>query len=916
MTGGAAGGVPGGRAPAVADQHGRGSGRLWVVKPNVNSVEAPLGVDDPHPEFSWQLRSNVRDQKQTAYRVIVATSKVKAEAGQGDMWDSGRVSSDCSLNVKYAGRELKSQRQYFWSVEVWGAESKAFARSPACGFGMGVLDPSEWRAHWIRAPLPPTNESAPPLPYLRRSFDVNKPVERALLRVTSLGYYEAHLNGRRVTQDEFLPAWTGSRKRVQYRSYDVTRMLRRGKNVIGALLGPGFHAGWIPPNVSAYARGDQPLLYAQLRIEYADGSSSEVVTDGSWKTKPSPILASDVYMGESFDARQAVRGWDTVAFDDSGWRSVAVDDRAIGSAKLDSSIQPAVRRIAVRRALRITEPEPGHFVFDFGQNMSGRLRLRVRGSAGTTITMKHGEVLYPDGRIYTRNLRLARATDQFTLAGNGVETFEPTFTYHGFRYAELIGYPGRPSLGSVRAVVLHTHVEEISEFESSNQLINRIEDAGAWTALNNMFTHPTDCNQRDERLPFVSQDLLAYAQTWTYITDGDAYFANWMRTVDESQRPSGAYPWVVPDHPRFAGTPGHSDAAVELVYMLWQQYGNTRVISRHWASLKRYLKFLEDQSPDNIGTGASLGDWLSWPMTRFIGQSHEMIATGYLFYMARVMSEMGAAISEDQDAAHYRDLAHGAWTAFNREFVTSEGRVRDWSGEESQTGYVMALWMGLLPEVLRAKAADHLVVSIEANDMHLTTGFLAAHKILPVLTATGHNEIAYALIKQTTVPSWGYMIERWDATTIWERWDSIHPDGTFAENDPPVAEMNSFNHLGYAGVGMWLYETAGGIVRDASSPGYKHFSVYPRPGGGLTYANTSHQSPYGQIVSRWCMTGEIFKLHVEIPVNSTATVYVPARSGNAVSIDQPGARYIGKIQDGFARYEVGSGSYDFTSRTD
>lgn len=780
---------------------------------------------------------------------------------------------------------------------------KAFNSAPD-GWTQPGFDDSSWPAALVEAPYGagPWGSNVtipdPPDPYLRKEFTVAKPVASARLSVTALGFYEARLNGHAVTRDRFTPGFTDFNKRVEYQTYDVTRLLQPGRNAIGALLGEGYYAGYLPV-AGGHHYGTRPWLYAQLRIRYADGTSTEVVSDGSWKTAPSPVLASDIYMGESYDARDDKPGWSKPGYDDSSWHPAVVDDGIIGSAKLDSRTAPNVRTSAQLHPVKMTEPQPGHYVFDFGQNIAGWLRLAVQGPAGTTVVMRHAEVLNPDGTLYTANLRAARATDTFTLAGTGsTEVFEPHFTYHGFRYAELTGFPGKPTLDSVTAVAATANLPDSLQFDTSNGMLNQLQSNIEWTQRNASWAFPTDCDQRDERLPWVSGDVEQYIPTWTSNVSSDAYFDNWLYAIDDAQRSDGAFPDSAPDLGIGVGNAGWMDAAVTVPYTLWQQYGDTRPIAEHWPALTRYMDYLKARSPGDLAPGITYGDWLN------VGEEtpHDVIATAYFAHSSDLMAQMAEAVGRTADAQRYRQLFQDVRAAFQRAYVSPDGTIKG----DTQTDYVMALAMNLLPDDLRTAAADRLVANIKAHGMHLTTGFLGTAQLLPVLTQTGHADVAYALLEQTTYPSWGYEIGQ-GATTIWERWDSLKPDGSF--EDPA---MNSFNHPALGSVGEWMYASVGGIAADPSAPGYRHFVVRPVPGGGLTHANVGFDSPYGQIVSKWQRDDADFHLHVVVPANTSATVYVPVADGQVVDTP-PGAQRVGTA-DGSVEFAVGSGQYEFLAQ--
>lgn len=733
-----------------------------------------------------------------------------------------------------------------------------------------------------------------PLPYLRHGFDVTKTVARARLYISALGLYEAHINGQRVGDEYFAPGWTDYNKRVQYQTYDVTTMLHAGSNAIGALLDDGWYAGRVG-FAGSHIYGQQPWLRAQLRIDYTDGTSQTVGTDGSWKVADSPVLASNIYDGEDYDAHAEQIGWDRPGFDDSSWKPAGVNDSV--HPNLVAQVGPPVRIEKEIHPVKMTEPQPGHFVFDMGQNMVGWNRLTVSGPAGTKVTMRHAEVLNPDGTIYTANLRSARATDTYVLKGTDTEVFEPHFTYHGYRYVELTGFPGTPTLDSVTGLVAHADAPFIGKFDTSSQLVNQIQDNIAWGQRGNFMSVPTDCPQRDERLGWTG-DINIFSATSTFNMGVDGFLGKFANDLTDAQEPNGAFTDVAPQVCCGAGTAGWGDAGVVIPWTLWQRYGDLGVVRDHYDAMTRWISYLKSTSgADLIRNQPTYGDWLNVND----GTSQGVVSTAYFAYSTELVAQMAAAIGKQADATSYQQLFQQIKDAFDAKFVSADGHV----GSDSQTSYVLALSMNLLPDNLVQPAADRLVQKIADRDWHLSVGFLGVEKLLPVLTETGHLDVAYKLINQTTFPSWGYMIGK-GATTVWERWDGIKPDGSF--NDP---SMNSFNHAGLGSVGDWMYRTIGGIQPDPQHPGYKQFEVRPQPGGGLTYANESYDSPYGQIRSDWAYADGNLVVNTTVPVNTTALVYVPAASSGDVTAP-PDARFV-RMDGGAAVYAVGSGRYTFVS---
>ncbi|GAA4624596.1 family 78 glycoside hydrolase catalytic domain [Actinoallomurus vinaceus] len=734
-------------------------------------------------------------------------------------------------------------------------------------------------------------QPSPPVPYLRHGFQLAKPVAAARLYVTSLGLYEAHLNGRRVGDDDFTPGWTDYNKRVQYQAYDVTTMLHRGNNAIGALLAPGWYSGNIG-FAGSHIYGQQPWFLAQLRVDFTDGTSQTIGTDDSWKAAASPLASSDIYAGETYDARNEQDGWDSAGFDDHAWQPVKVNTTV--RPNLVAQAGPPVRQDTVLHPVKRTEPKPGVFIFDLGQNMVGWNRLTVSGSAGTTVTLRNGEVLNPDGTLYTANLRGAVDTDRYTLKGNGTETYEPRFTYRGYQYVEVTGYPGTPSLDAVAGVVAHADAPANGTLTTSDPLVNQIQHNIVWGQKGNFFSVPTDCPQRDERLGWTG-DIAAFAPTSTFNMDADGFLAKFTTDLADGQTADGAFTDVAPAVAGGSGTAGWGDAGVIIPFTLWQRYGDLQVVRDRYPAMTKWIDYLKAHSTGLIRPAQGYGDWLN------VGDDTplDLIGTAYFAHSTDLVAQMADAIGDHAAAASYRTLWGQIRDAFDAKYVKSDGTV----GGGSQTAYVLALAGNLLPDGQVKPAADKLVANIDAHGGHLTTGFLGTGELLPTLTRTGHTDVAYRLLEQKTFPSWGYEIDK-GATTIWERWDGIKPDGTF--NDPG---MNSFNHYGLGSVGDWIYQNIAGIA--PASPGYRSVVIHPRPGGSLTRASATYRSDYGEIVSRWSVSGDRFTLDATVPVNTTAEVWVPAGSANQVT--QDGARFV-RMQDGNAVFTVGSGRWHFSTR--
>ena len=752
---------------------------------------------------------------------------------------------------------------------------------------------SEAEQDSLGAPWPPA-----PASYLRHNFTIGKTVKSARIYATALGSYQLHLNGQRVGDQILAPGWTDYRTRLVYQTYDVTSMLHDGKNTIGALLGDGWYASGLTWLQKPYNYGPPPIrLRAQLDIEFTDGTHDIVSTDGSWRAAESPILTSDIYNGENYDAQRELRGWDEPSYTDTAWHPVNIE--AASPATLEAQDFQPIRQEMVLHAKTVMNPSPGVYVFDFGQNMVGWERLHVKGPRGTRVTMRFGEVLDANSHFYNANMRSAKETDTYTLSGNREETFEPHFTYHGFRYVEVTGYPGTPTKDAIEGIVFHTDAPFTIKFHTANAMVNQLWSNIQWGQRGNFMSVPTDCPQRDERLGWMG-DAEVFWRTASYNANLAAFSRKFTADIRDAQAPDGRY-WDI--SPRVGdatsgGNPGWADAGIVIPGTAYRQFGDVSVLQENWTAMTKWLSYLQQNNPTYVRHIAdTYGDWLA------IGSKtpNDLIATAYWAYDTTLMAQMADALHKPEEAAYYRQIFDHIRDAFDKAFVQPDGTV----GSGSQTSYVLALHMDLLPEDLRAKSADKLVADIHAHQGHLTTGFLGTPYIMLELTRSGHSDTAYELLFNKTFPSWGYMIEH-GATTMWERWN-----GNQMLNDP---SMNSFNHYAYGAVGEWLYRDLAGI--DIDTPGFHGILMRPQFSSALGEASATYDSPYGSIASAWTDDGHTISWKVTIPANTTALLYFPAGSGS-ISADGhsiASARGIHRkdAQGEAAGYEATSGTYAFT----
>ena len=872
----------------------------------------PLGIDVRRPRLSWQLTADGRGVMQAAYQVRVAPS----EAGltTSPIWDTGRVDSDQSIHVVYDGPALVSRQRYYWQVRVWDGDGAASDWSAPAFWEMGLLDPSDWQASWISPAWDEDLTAAQPAPLLRTTFAVEGQVQAARAYVTSLGLYEVELNGRRVGDHVFTPGWTSYDTRLQYQTYDVADLLQPGDNAIGAMLADGWYRGHMTWSMRRNVYGDHLALLLQLQITYADGSVQTVGSDASWKAATGPILMADLYNGENYDARLEQPGWSRPGYDDGDWTGVRLIDHS--KDILIAPAGPPVRKIEEIAPVAILHTPAGETVFDMGQNMVGWVRLTVRGAAGTTVTLRHAEVLDSDGNFYTDNLRQAEQTVRYTLKGDGTETYEPRFTFQGFRYVAVDGFPGVPTPENLTGVVIHSDMTPTGSFESSEPLINQLQHNIVWGQKGNFLDVPTDCPQRDERLGWTG-DAQVFARTAAFNMDVAGFFAKWLGDLAADQKPNGSIPFVIPDvltHRSLSGggATGWADAGIVIPWTLYLAYGDTRILETQYESMKAWIGYMQDRAGDDLIWDGDFhfGDWLAYATDRsdYPGATtdKDLIATAYFAYSTSLLQRIASVLGKGDDAARYGALLEDVRQAFRKEFITANGRM----ASNTQTAYALALSFGLMPNGQEAQAAGRLARDVRVFGNHITTGFLGTPLLCHSLSEHGYVDVAYDLLNQDTYPSWLYPVKM-GATTIWERWDGIKPDSSFQD-----AGMNSLNHYAYGAIGDWLYRVVAGLEADPDEPGYKHIRIQPQPGGGLTHARATLNTMYGVAASAWEFVDGQFRLDVTVPPNTHATVRLPhatlaqvSESGQALDAAAGIAR---AFQAGEAVIvEAGSGQYVF-----
>ncbi len=908
-------------------------GTLHPSELRVEYHENPLGIDIKKPRHSWIVKSGIRGDYQKAYQIVVATNLASLNSSDPDLWDSGKIESSATNQITYSGQSLGSGMQVIWKVRVWDKEGRVSNWSKPAHWSMGLLRFSDWTADWIGFDVDyATGEMhLPPSPYLRTEFKTKGKIRRATLYASALGLYEMRLNGERVGDAYFTPGWTDYNKRVYYSPYDVTDQISEGANALGAILADGWYSGYVGygllkqdemERVRGYW-GERPALLAQLEIEYTNGEKQTIATVSDrhraihpentdvWKASTGPIREADILMGEIYDARLEINGWDKPGFDDTDWQPVRWRPPAVG--KLEAHPGVPVRKQEIIKPVSIAEREPGVFIFDMGKNFAGIVRLKVNGDAGDKVTLRFGEMLHLDGSLMTENLRKARVTDSYILKGDGEEVWEPQFTYHGFQFVEVTGFPGRPMLDAITGIRLNSETPQVGNIKIEKDinwggqrgLITQLFENIKTTQFANFFDIPTDCPQRDERMGWTG-DAQVYVRTSTYVADVAAFFTKWLPDLRDAQRAYGAYTNYAPfpySHV-YDFSPGWMDAGVIVPYTLFQAYGDRRMLEQHWNSMTRFMQFQIDAAGDDLlrpGSGRNYGDWLA------VGYQTDKsyLASAYFGYDAKLMAEMALAIGKTEEAEYYTELFQKIRRAFADRYIDSEGHI----SENSQTAYAMALAMDLFPAELRGLGAEYLATMVRNNGNKLSTGFLGVRHLLPILSEFGYDDLAYALLTQTKYPSWGYEVVN-GATSIWERWNGFNTKDGFS-----TLHMNSFSHYSFGSVGEWMFSSMAGI--EATSPGYETIKIRPlvsaAPFDGV---EASYKSIRGMISSHWRKVGGKITLNVSVPANVDAEIYVPTISTDFVTeggipTEKANGVVLDRLEQGYAVFKVGGGNYEF-----
>ncbi|MHB1629747.1 MAG: family 78 glycoside hydrolase catalytic domain [Bacilli bacterium] len=870
----------------------------------------PLGIDVPVPRFAWRIESDRRGTLQRAYRIQVSIS----DAGFSEpLWDSGIVDSEDSLHVPYGGQPLQSFTRYYYRVKLWCNLDRESDWSSISWWETAFLGMDAWRALWITPDSRELDRLAEPAFLLRKQFAAHEHVVWARVYVTGVGLYELYLNGKRVGEDLLTPGWTSYHTRLQYQTYDVTQQLHVGDNAMGIVLADGWYKGELAWASTRHHYGDRRAARAELHVRYSDGTQDIVVTDESWKAATGPIRYAELYHGEVYDAQLEQTGWTDACFGDDEWPAVTTLDVPVSCLVAQENWPTRVTEVLHPTACIVTPN--GDTVLDMGQNMVGRIRMHVSAAADTRIVLEHAEVLDGNGNFYVGNLRKAKQRVEYIAKGEGDETYAPHFTFQGFRYVRVTGYP-RQELGlpldRFVGEVIHSDMPSTGEFSCSNEQVNQLQRNIVWGQRGNFVDVPTDCPQRDERLGWTG-DAQVFIRTALFNYQGSLFFGKWLRDLATDQREDGGVPSVIPDVLRDPlSSSAWGDAATVCPWAVYRQYADTRLLAEQYESMKAWVSYIRGKGENEFlwNSGFHFGDWLALDAQEdsYIGATPtDLIATAFYAHSTRIVRDAARVLGYDADAADYDALLHQIVQAFRNEFVTPNGRIVS----STQTAHVLPLMFDLLEGKDAVRAARMLNQMIVDNKYHLTTGFVGTPYLCHVLSQAGYHDTALALLLQDSYPGWLYSVGK-GATTIWEHWDGIKPDGSFWSDD-----MNSFNHYAYGAIGDWLYRVVAGLDMDETQPAFKRVRIAPHLGRGqLTHAAASYNSMYGPVRSAWATADDHVEISVQIPPNCTADVYLPGAGMDGLSCDGAPITmgqgvHACTIVDGGARVEIGSGEYQF-----
>ncbi len=877
---------------------------LQAINLTCESCINPLGLDEAKPRFSWQITSKEHSTLQSAYRI-----QVFREMDDKPCWDSGRISGRNSVLIPYGGPDLRPRTRYHWQVRVWDQKGRDSGFSERAWWETGLMKTTGFQAHWISQPNRGDIRKMQPVPMLRRAFELGGNVVRARVYASALGIYQMSVNGKPVSGDLLSPGWTSYSTRIQYQTWDVTELLKSGENVIAATVSDGWYRGYLVSKENRNVYGQRLGLIAQLHVLLDDGSERVICTDDQWKVhEDGPIRQADYYRGIHYDARLEMPGWDKPGFDDSAWPN-AVLLRHTKSVLTAQQSQP-VRRIMTLKPQKVITTPRGETLLDMGQNMVGWLKFTVRGEAGHQLAVHHGEVLDKDGNFYNENYRSATSEIVYTLKGGSDETFEPSHTFFGFRYVKLTDWPCEVRKEDFEGVVICSDMEITSGFECSDERVNQLFSNIQWGQRGNFVDVPTDCPQRDERLGWTG-DCQIFARTACINMDSHRVLSKWLNDLASDQRADGAVPHIVPAAMDGYGSAAWGDAATVVPWTLYQCYGDRRILERQYPSMRRWLDFIATQSDGYLWDGGwHFGDWLGLDAFdgSYVGATDKtLIATAFYAYSTRLTMQAAEVLGYEKDKLELSQLLKRIIRAYRREFITPNGRL----AVRTQTAYVLTLYFDLAEEIDRPRMASELVQLIEERGGHLSTGFVGTPYLCLALTAAGAHDVAGQLLMKSDYPSWLYPITK-GATTMWEHWDGIKPDGSFWSRD-----MNSYNHYGYGAIGEWMMRALAGI--DMMKPAYGEIMLHPRPIEELSFVSAWQKTPYGRVRCEWRVEGKQHSVSCSIPTGTTAMLVLEqAELYQVTEHDKMLSEAAGVVRawqsDDDVMIELGSGKYQFKWR--
>lgn len=878
-------------------------------------LQNPLGIDTGTPHFSWKFTSTAKNQIQMTYEIIVADNPESVARLEGNVWQTGKVNSGQSIHVVFDGSALKPFTKYYWRVRVYNGENQVSEWSQTAWFETAMLDPADWQAKWVGdgKENPDKDEDYfrdDRMPLFRKEFSVSKTVVSARLYISGLGYYEAYINGKKIGDNVLGPGWTTYRKQVLYSVYDIAPLLSKGRNAAGVMLGNGW---WNPLPIKFFGRWDlreyqqtgRPCVKAEIRIQYMDHSIEIIPTDGSWQVAPGPVVRNNVYIGEHYDARLEQPGWNTRNAAPKDWSSAVEVEGPSG--RLSAQLQPPVKIREIVKAVRITEPQPDTFIIDMGQNFAGVARIRVKGPAGKKITLRYGEDVFADGSLNFNTTVMTQIRkggipagpgapetawqeDSYTLKGKGTEVWSPRFTFHGYRYLEVTGWPGKPSLNDIEGLRLSADLEASGTFSCSNEMFNKLNEVIHRTFLSNVFSVQSDCPAR-EKMGYGA-DMVVTSNAFIYNFDMSNFYRKSVQDFANEQLPDGGITEIAP-HTGIAdrgyggdsGPLGWQLAFPFLQKQLYDFYGDKDIIEKNYEGIMRQMTFLRSKAVNG------LFHWDIGDHETLDPKAEAFSASAFYFHHARLASAFAGILGKKQDSVKYARLSDNIKTAIVRKYwVPGTGRFDN----ATQSAQIFALWYDFSPE--KAKTLQVLKDEFARHNGHVSSGIFGVKMMFDVLRENDLNDIAYAAVSTKDFPGWGYMLSK-GATTLWESWE-------YPEKYP------SQNHPMFGSVSEWFYRSLLGI--NPALPGFKKIILKPQPTGDVTWAKGSYQSVHGEIVSDWKIDNHQFIWHVSIPPNTTAVVYIPAADGN--TIRQDGVRLAdSKYGNGYAIAEVGSGSYTFVS---